>query len=142
MAGEIVRVRDGEVLFEEGSVGAYMYVVVEGAVEVSRRHGPDRVPLAVLGPGDMFGEHGLLRGLPRTATVTAVQDCALERIDREELTSRLRSDPGFALRLLEHLADMTKHMADYFLALAQDPDTARDRLVEIEYEGRGRTDDR
>jgi CRP-like cAMP-binding protein len=133
MVHEILRAGAGEVIFEEGTLGDLMYIVRSGRVEVSRG---DTV-LAVLGKGSMFGEHGLLRRLPRTATIRAVEDAELESLDHEALLERMTADPVFALRLLSHLSDMTHRLAEEFMSRAADEEleSVRNRLAEIEFEG-------
>jgi hypothetical protein len=67
----------GEVIFNEGEEGRYVYVIKSGAVEVLRKR-PDGSQEVInrLRPGDHFGEMALLRNAPRNATIrtlTAVQ---------------------------------------------------------------------
>ena len=78
-----VRVAAGDVIVREGDVSDLFYVVERGRVAVTA-HG---VLLRHEGPGDYFGEIGLLRDVPRTATVTAVEDTVLQSIEREEFLS-------------------------------------------------------
>ena len=66
----------GEVLFHEGDEGDKLYVVTEGKVKLGRTSADGRENLlAILGPGQMFGELSLFDPGPRSATVTAVTDC-------------------------------------------------------------------
>ena len=69
-----VRVKSGEVLVAEGHPADAFYIVIAGEVEVAQRAGDGTVYLRTLGPGDFFGEVGVLQGTPRTATVRAVRD--------------------------------------------------------------------
>jgi CRP-like cAMP-binding protein len=64
-------------------------VVAAGRLEVDVRGHETRR----MGPGDGFGEIALLRDLPRTATVTAVEDVLLLAIDREPFLAALTGQP-------------------------------------------------
>ncbi|HEX2895413.1 MAG TPA: MFS transporter [Marmoricola sp.] len=82
LARKLVRVpvAAGTVVLTEGEQSDRFFVIETGTVEVT--HGG-----AVLrreGPGEFFGEIGLLRDVPRTATVTAVEDTVLLALEREE----------------------------------------------------------
>jgi MFS family permease len=78
-AAESVTVAAGNVVIAAGDAGDRFYVVRSGRLAVSA--GAERA--ADLGPGDGFGEIALLRDVPRTATVTAVEECDLVAIERE-----------------------------------------------------------
>lgn len=66
-----------EVLLQEGEPAAGLFLVVEGAVEVTRHDGGRPALVARLGPGQVFGEIALLHGGPAQATVVAQTDCRL-----------------------------------------------------------------
>jgi hypothetical protein len=70
----------GTVLMREGDVGDDFFVVESGLVEVTQE---GRV-LRREGPGEYFGEIALLREVPRTATITAVEDTVVRVITRED----------------------------------------------------------
>jgi MFS family permease len=74
-----VRVAAGGVVVSLGEESDKFYVIESGLVEVTQG---DRV-LRREGPGEFFGEIGLLRDVPRTATITAVEDTVLQALDRE-----------------------------------------------------------
>src|SRR5262249_7959099 len=57
----------GTVLFREGDRGHTMYVIRSGKVNISKKIGESEITLAMLGPGEFFGEMALLEGLPRSA---------------------------------------------------------------------------
>lgn len=69
-------VPSGETVFEQGDPGDRFYVVVAGTAEVVG----DGRPITRLGPGESFGEIALLRRVPRTATVRAVEELRLESL--------------------------------------------------------------
>ena len=68
----------GETIVREAAPGDSMFVLVSGEAAVTLAGTSDE--LARLHPGALFGEMSLLTGEPRTATVTAVTDCALLEI--------------------------------------------------------------
>jgi MFS family permease len=76
----------GEVLTTEGEESDRFYVIDHGQVEVTQQ---GRL-LRHEGPGDFFGEIGLLRDVPRTATVTATEDTELISVDREDFLGAVR----------------------------------------------------
>ncbi len=68
-----------EPVIREGEESHELFVVLHGAVQVTVRTGDRDLVLAELGPGDVFGEEGLLSGTVRAATVTALTElrCAI-----------------------------------------------------------------
>jgi NADH dehydrogenase len=74
----------GEVIFEEGGHGDWLYIVVDGEVEVLKRvPGASEMSLRRLGPGECFGEIALLGDHVRTATTRSVTAVNLLAVDRE-----------------------------------------------------------
>ncbi len=63
----------GTVVLEEGGQSDRFFVIESGLVEVTQ----NGAVLRREGPGEFFGEIGLLRDVPRTATITAVEDTIL-----------------------------------------------------------------
>jgi len=67
-----------DTLFDEGDQGDRLYVIVEGKIKLGRTSSDGRENLlAILGPGEMFGELSLFDPGPRTATATSVGDSRL-----------------------------------------------------------------
>ncbi|WP_299056903.1 Crp/Fnr family transcriptional regulator [uncultured Nocardioides sp.] len=95
----------GEALFHEGDVGDKLYVVLDGKVKLGRTSSDGRENLlAVLGPGQMFGELSLFDPGPRSATVTAVTDARFASLSHEDLLRWLEGRPMVARGLLSQLA--------------------------------------
>lgn len=88
-----VSLKTGEVLFEEGSRGAMIYVVDKGAVEIVRRRidGRDEV-LARYGPKEYFGELGPLLGFPRAGTARAVKPTVVKAYSVKEFRDLVGAD--------------------------------------------------
>jgi CRP/FNR family transcriptional regulator, cyclic AMP receptor protein len=86
----------GQRIMSVGEPGHCMYVILAGKARVSFR---DRV-LATLAPGDFFGEVALVDDGPRSADVTALEDCELLCITRTTLGVLAGLQPGAAIHLL------------------------------------------
>ena len=85
------RTRPGEVILAEGEPGHSFFAIARGSVAVTKHlaHGGE-TRLATLHEGAIFGEMALVSASPRTATVTAVEDCDLLEFDREALAAASR----------------------------------------------------
>ncbi|WP_346763586.1 Crp/Fnr family transcriptional regulator [Nocardioides sp. GY 10127] len=107
------RLRRGEVLFHEGDVGDKLYIVLDGKVKLGRTSTDGRENLlAILGPGQMFGELSLFDPGPRSAAVTAVTDCSFASLSHEDLLRWLEGRPVVARGLLAQLAGRLRKAND------------------------------
>jgi CRP/FNR family transcriptional regulator, cyclic AMP receptor protein len=95
----------GESLFAEGDPGDRLYLIVDGKIKLGATSGDGRETLlAILGPGEMFGELSLFDPGPRTATATALTDAHLAGMGHPELEPWLTGRPEVAIALLRALA--------------------------------------
>ena len=122
------RYRKGAYVFHAGDTGDRLYVIVTGrvSVQLTNREG-DTTILALLGPGDCFGELALLRGGVRTASVVALEDLeavTLSRADLNHLSDDGRVVQGFLIDVLTtQVMRLTRRVIDAEFA------TAADRVV-------------
>ena len=75
--------QDGQIIFEEGSNGDWIYVVEEGEVEISKNVGGQRIVIETLKESDVFGEIAYIDKTPRSATATAKGTTVVGIIDRD-----------------------------------------------------------
>ncbi len=114
------RLEAGEIVFREGDDANAMYVVVSGEIEVlkkSKRATESRV--AVLGPGDWFGEMSIVDIQPRSATVRALAPSSLLRISAADLDALYRYDlRSYSLIVLNLARELSRRLrvADGILA--------------------------
>jgi CRP/FNR family transcriptional regulator, cyclic AMP receptor protein len=80
---------DGREVVREGGYSNDFYVITDGTARVER----DGEHIADLGPGDVFGEQGLLEKQQRSATVTATSTLRVIRIEHWELSRMRKSMP-------------------------------------------------
>ena len=107
------RLNRGEVLFREGDTGDRLYVVTEGKIKLGRTSVDGRENLlAILGPGQMFGELSLFDPGPRSATATAVTDARMQTLGHDELSRWLDTRPDVARGLLNQLAGRLRRAND------------------------------
>jgi CRP/FNR family transcriptional regulator, cyclic AMP receptor protein len=96
-------VPEGEVVLEEGGFSRELLAIEEGTAEVSR----EGEKLADLGPGDIFGEAGMLDDEMRSATVTATSRLKLISLRHFEV-QRLKKDAPDVYRRIEDLVEQRK----------------------------------
>ncbi|WP_293786128.1 Crp/Fnr family transcriptional regulator [uncultured Aeromicrobium sp.] len=102
---EAASLRRGEILFNEGDEGDKLYVVISGKIKLGRTSPDGRENLlAILGPGQMFGELSFFDPGPRSATATAVTDASLKSLGHDALSPVLNNHPDVAKALLNQLA--------------------------------------
>lgn len=99
-ATTVERLPAGTVVIREGDAADDLFVIVSGTVRVSARE----ESLGELGPGNHFGEIGVIEHLPRTATITAVTDCELYRIAGDDFLRAVSEAPRMSGRLLSTVA--------------------------------------
>ena len=101
---KMVHVRNygvSEVVFEEGDPGTGMYMIRSGGVSIlaKNQQGTDD-ELALLGPGDFFGETTLTAPAPRSATARATEQTELIGLFRADLLEMVERQPTLTSRIL------------------------------------------
>lgn len=107
------RIPHGQTLFQQGDEGDALYAVITGLIRISvvGRAGK-ALTLALLEPGDLFGEIALLDGLSRTAAAEAAADCMLLVIERATFLDLLQRDGRLARHIIELLCDRLRENTD------------------------------
>ena len=108
--------RKSTVIFEEGSNGNEMYLIHTGSVALTTaRDESSPVTLAILKPGDFFGEMALVDDAPRSASAVAIEDTQLIVLDRTKFLFTVRQQPQFALSIMhtlcQRLRDLDKRVS-------------------------------
>lgn len=105
---------DGEVVFWEGEEGNTMYVIQRGQVRVTKITGEGDATIAILGPGEVFGEMALFAKQSRSTTVTAMEDARILSIDKAKFFQTVARDPSLAFNLLEVMSDRLRQKDQEF----------------------------
>jgi CRP/FNR family cyclic AMP-dependent transcriptional regulator len=94
----------GEVIYDVGDPGHGLFVIQGGQVELQREAPDGARTVARYGPGDLFGEMGVLLGRPRTARAVAISDAHLLELDGKTFESMCIERPEIAIRVIQRLA--------------------------------------
>lgn len=97
--------KKGAVLFEEGSTSDCAFIVESGLLEVSKtgKDGKQEF-IGVVHAADIVGELGLIDGLPRSATVSALENTRVTIISRDQFKSLSKNNPQALIPILKILA--------------------------------------
>lgn len=109
---KLVELPAGGQAFQEGEPGGALYLVKDGTVEVRMTLRGEALVLARLGKHQFFGEVSFLTGVPRTATVHAVEPTELLKIEEAELRDLVRHHPFLKDVLSRYHLDRVTATAD------------------------------
>ncbi len=131
----IRRFRRGETVFHQGDPGDALFVLASGSVKVvlPSDEGAEPAIVAILGPGEFFGELAILDGAPHSATIVAVEATETLVLHRDAFLDLIDADAGLRRALLASLAAeirrLTGHVEDlHFLDL---PGRLASRIVRL-----------
>lgn len=106
-AEDAVDFEEGTVIFEQGSPGDVMYVVLEGEVEIM----VDHQQLDVARAGDLVGEMSLIDSRSRSASCIAKTKCRLAPCDEKKFLFMIQEHPFFALLVMNVLVQRIRAQA-------------------------------
>jgi len=100
----IAEYRKNQLVYRQGDPADAVFYIQRGKAKVTvlSRQGKEAV-VAVLGPGDFFGEGCLAGQLLRLATVSALSECAITRLPKAEIINAIHTEPAFAELFISHL---------------------------------------
>ncbi len=99
--GRVVSCPKGATFFSEGDKGGSLYVIISGAVRISKQGAAGHTDtIGAIGKGACFGEMALIDDLPRSATATAVDECLVLELDRNDAIDLFQENPYIARKVL------------------------------------------
>ena len=94
-----------DVIFEEGSTGRELYVVLDGKIDIVKITGATRTTIVTLGKGEFFGEMAVIDGSSRSATaIAAAPKTRVMRINHARFVYLVSQQPAFALMIMDALS--------------------------------------
>lgn len=104
----------GEVIFDQGEEGQAIYILLSGEVMICHP-GQTASPIAMIGPGRIFGELALIDGGGRSAQARATKDCELGVMFRGDFENLMESHAAIATKisfqLAHHYAGIIRQLA-------------------------------
>jgi serine/threonine protein phosphatase PrpC len=119
---EVIGFEPGQAVVREGEKGDELFIMLSGLVHVTR----GEAVLSEVGPGEHFGEMALIRSMPRSATVTAVEPSELIALRRADFFEILRKEHELAVKLLWQFLGV---LADRLERTSADLSSARQELA-------------
>ncbi len=105
-AGQMTKVfRDNTMIFCENEPGDEAYVIQSGKVKITKITVDEEVLLAVLTPGDIFGEMSLLENKPRSASAISYGDVKALAINRANFAGMVQAQPQLAIKIIQLLSE-------------------------------------
>jgi CRP/FNR family cyclic AMP-dependent transcriptional regulator len=139
----------GDVLFCEYEPGDNFYMIQSGRVQIAKVFEDVEKTIAILNPGEIFGEMAILEEAPRSATAIALDPVTALEFNQENFEILLQGNPQVALTLLKMfsirvhdqkrkfqiltLDDVEAKVADVFLMLAEHEPVDTTEVEKIEF---------
>jgi CRP/FNR family cyclic AMP-dependent transcriptional regulator len=93
-----------DVIFEEGSTGRELFVVLDGEVEIAKIGGGAKTTIVKLGKGEFFGEMAVIDGSARSATaIASASNTRVMKINHARFVYLVSQQPAFALMVMDAL---------------------------------------
>ena len=101
-----------DIIFEEGSTGSEMFLIHSGKVALlAKQNKAEAVTLAILNPGDFFGEMALVDDQVRNASAVAADDnTRIIALDKPKFLFMVRQQPQFALSVMHTLCQRLRDL--------------------------------
>ncbi len=121
-----------QIIFEHGDAGHNMYLIIRGMVEIFQAgQNEDDYRMALLGPGDCFGEMALITGGQRTASAKADTAVKLIPVNQEDMLNGIRSDPDTGLFFLHVLINRLRTITEALEQPEKSLQTLRQAIIPI-----------
>src|ERR1700688_460703 len=94
-----------DVIFEEGSTGRELFVVLDGRIDIVKMNGASKTLIVTLGKGEFFGEMAVIDGSARSATaISSAPNTRVMRINHARFVYLVSQQPAFALMVMDALS--------------------------------------
>jgi len=102
--------KEGDILFSEGDAGDAAFIVESGSVGIYKMVEGERIDLAEMGEGELFGEMAVLDGSRRMASACALEDSVIIRVSRLAIEKKLDKYEPFMKSLVQILVSNLRNV--------------------------------
>ena len=107
---EALKYKKGDTIIREGDPSDCAYIIESGTAEVCKSLPSGKQHfVGTLTRDEIFGELGLIDGLPRSATVTALDSCRIRKITQQTFVSLAKQNPQALMPILKILVNRLRH---------------------------------
>lgn len=111
------KIKEGTVLIHENTTSRKMFILKSGRVRVFKNHIGQKVTLATLGPGEVFGELSFFDAEPRSASVEAISDCEAIVIEGDKALEEVGKLPKWVSGVFKSVFSRFREMDSQLLIL-------------------------
>jgi len=105
---QLLVLKKGEYVFEEGDEAIFAYVLTEGVIEIVATSKGEEQVLAKLEKGTVFGEMAIIDGFPRSASARAAADCKVQEVGHKEFINYISKKPDAAFSIMTRLSGFVR----------------------------------
>jgi signal transduction histidine kinase len=133
-AGRTTTVPGGQIVFREGDASDGLYIVLAGRVRIYKQNdNGTEVELVSAGPGEFFGELGLIDGGPRSASVASLAPCEFFVLARNTFLTQLSQSPQLLAATLANLSRTVRSTSERVLRQALEQQALRSEMELARY---------
>ncbi len=105
---QLLVLKKGEYVFEEGDEAIFAYVLTEGVIEIVAIIKGEELVLGKVEKGTVFGEMAIIDGFPRSASARAANDCKVQEVGHKEFLNYISKKPDAAFQIMGRLSGFVR----------------------------------
>ena len=105
---QLLVLKKGEYVFEEGDEAIFAYVLTEGVIEIVAIIKGEELVLGKVEKGTVFGEMAIIDGFPRSASARAANDCKVQEVGHKEFLNYISKKPDVAFQIMGRLSGFVR----------------------------------
>ena len=105
---QLLVLKEGDFVFEEGDEAIFAYVLIEGAIEILQTVKGEPHVLGKVEKGTVFGEMAIIDGFPRSASARAATECKVQEVGHKEFIDYISRKPDAAFTIMTRLSGFVR----------------------------------